>query len=244
MLKLFSSRKSVKIEQEISSIQAGDEQLRNQLLQEYRPFIKKSVSKVCKRYVTESDDEFSIGLIAFNHAIDQYATEKGSSFLSFANIIIQRRVIDFIRKHNKVQSVSIDDYELDEDQPQSSIVSAMSMKEYERQKEAGQRRSEILALTSILADYNLTFQDLIEQTPKHKDAKQNAMLIAKTLTEHRGILGELHKNKKLPIKELTEIVNVSRKTIERNRKYIIGMTIILTGDFPYLRDYIKEVVEQ
>jgi len=34
----------------------------------------------------------------------------------------------------------------------------------------------------------------------------------------------------------------SRKTVERNRKYIIAMAIIITGDYVYLKDYLKGVL--
>ena len=53
----------------------------------------------------------------------------------------------------------------------------------------------------------------------------------------------MYREKRLPIKELEKQVNVSRKTIERNRKYIIAISIILFGEFDYLRDYLKGVIE-
>ena len=242
MLKLFTNRRSIKIEEIVNSIQNGEEHLRDQLLKSYQPFIKKAVSKVCKRYVTESDDEFSIGLIAFNHAIDQYSNEKGSSFLPFANVIIQRRVIDYIRKENKVPLISMDDEETEEDQSQSSILTSISLKEYEKQNESKQRRLEILTFTNLLNEYEISFQDLVDQTPKHQDARANAIMVAKLLAQNKSLLKQFIDSKKIPVKELTKIVSVSRKTIERNRKYIIGMTIILTGDFPFLKEYLKEAM--
>jgi RNA polymerase sigma factor len=39
------------------------------------------------------------------------------------------------------------------------------------------------------------------------------------------------------------MVDVSRKTIERNRKYIIAIALIMTGDYVYMKDYIKGVLE-
>lgn len=60
--------------------------------------------RVCKRYIDqEQDDEFSIGLIAFNEAIDSFHEGKGSSFFTFARLVISRKVIDYIRqqKHHR-----------------------------------------------------------------------------------------------------------------------------------------------
>ncbi|MDN5311388.1 MAG: polymerase sigma factor [Thermoanaerobacteraceae bacterium] len=48
-------------------------------------------------------------------------------------------------------------------------------------------------------------------------------------------------NKTLPINAMLEKVKISRKTIERHRKYIIAVTLILVEDFPYLLEYIKGV---
>ncbi len=46
------------------------------------------------------DEELSIALMAFNEAIDGYDTSKGS-FLSFAKLVINRRLIDYLRKKTK-----------------------------------------------------------------------------------------------------------------------------------------------
>ncbi|MNY74892.1 RNA polymerase sigma factor SigI [compost metagenome] len=44
--------------------------------------------------------------------------------------------------------------------------------------------------------------------------------------------------RQLPIKELLMQVQVSRKTLERNRKYLIAIALIFNGPYPYLRDYL------
>ncbi|MFP2989070.1 sigma-70 family RNA polymerase sigma factor, partial [Bacillus velezensis] len=86
------------LEQSAISIQQGDIELQNALIEQYKPFVAKTVSSVCNRYIDEKDDEFSIGLIAFNEAIEKYSAEKGNSLLAFAELIIKRKVIDYIRK--------------------------------------------------------------------------------------------------------------------------------------------------
>lgn len=74
---LFSLKKERTIEQTVHEIQQGNKVLHNQLIQQYKPFIAKTVSNVCKRFIHEGDDELSIGLIAFNEAIEKYAPHKG-----------------------------------------------------------------------------------------------------------------------------------------------------------------------
>ena len=67
---LFMAKKQKSsLESKVLLIQQGDTTLQNELIHSYKPFVAKTVSSVCKRYIHESDDEFSIGLIAFNEAI-------------------------------------------------------------------------------------------------------------------------------------------------------------------------------
>lgn len=64
-------------------------------------------------------------------------------------------------------------------------------------------------------------------------------MVAKLLVENEELKEMLFTNKRLPIKQLEKMVDVSRKTIERNRKYIIAIALILSSDYVYMKDYIK-----
>jgi RNA polymerase sigma factor len=90
----------------------------------------------------------------------------------------------------------------------------------------------------------LSFSDLVENSPKHQDARKNAITAAKMLVENEELKESLFEKKRLPIKQLERKVNVSRKTIERNRKYIIAIALILSSDYVYMKEYIKGVLEE
>lgn len=245
LLFMAKKKKTKTLEETVFAIQQGDTVLQNELIHSYKPFIAKAVSSVCKRYIHETDDEFSIGLIAFNEAIQKYSTDKGSSLLSFAEVLIKRRVIDYIRKQTKHQNLSFDinSEDIDEENHQSAIEAELSMKDYSIKTEEERRREEILQFSRILLEFDLSFKDLIEQSPKHADARKNAMEVANLIAHNEDLRSVLIDKKRLPIKQLEELVEVSRKTIERNRKYIIAMSLILIGDYLYLKDYIKGVLE-
>ncbi|PWW19467.1 RNA polymerase sigma factor [Cytobacillus oceanisediminis] len=243
---LFMTKKRKRtLEETVELIQQGDTALHNELIDSYKPFIAKTVSSVCKRYIHESDDEFSIGLIAFNEAIQKYSPDKGSSLISFSEVLIKRRVIDYIRKQSKYQNLSFNGASnLEEDETAgSSIEDELSIEDFRKKKDEELRREEILQFTQILQQFDLTFTDLIEQSPKHADARKNAMAVAKILVENEELKTILIEKKRLPIKQLESYVSLSRKTIERNRKYIIAISLILAGDYVYLKDYIKGVLE-
>jgi RNA polymerase sigma factor len=233
------------LEETVELIQQGDTALHNELIDSYKPFIAKTVSSVCKRYIHESDDEFSIGLIAFNEAIQKYSPDKGSSLISFSEVLIKRRVIDYIRKQSKYQNISFNGASnLEEDETAgSSIEDELSIEDFRKKTDEELRREEIIQFTQILQQFDLTFTDLIEQSPKHADARKNAMAVAKILVENEELKTILIEKKRLPIKQLESYVSLSRKTIERNRKYIIAISLILAGDYVYLKDYIKGVLE-
>ncbi len=227
-------------------IQKGDTTLQNELINSYKPFIAKTVSSVCKRYIYESDDEFSIGLIAFNEAIEKFCPEKGSSLLSFAEVLIKRRVIDYIRKNAKETNLRLDfgeDSANEDSGTAFTLENELSIDHYKKKVEEQRRREEILHFHQQLKGFDLTLQDIIDDAPKHADARQNIILIAKIIKENKELSDYLIEKKRLPIKELEKHVNFSRKTIERNRKYIIAISIIFFGEFDYLRDYIKGVIE-
>jgi RNA polymerase sigma factor len=238
---LTKKKKQLTLEELAIDIQNGDEQLLNMVINDYKPFIKKTVSSVCKRYIYESDDEFSIGLIAFHDAILKYNNERGSSIISFAEVIIKRKVIDYIRKNGKIRDVSIDRNLMgDEDDAAAlTIEQVLSVEEYAKQEDSLNRREEIVDFQEQLTLFNLSFMDLVEQSPKHEDARLNAMEIAKTVVMSNDLMNYLMEKKRLPIKKIEKQVNVSRKTIERNRKYIIAISLIMIGDYVYLKDYLK-----
>lgn len=241
----FGRKKNISLEDSIERIQKGDTQLQNEVLEQFTPFVAKTVSTVCKRYISESDDEFSIGLIAFNEAIERFNPDKGRSIISFSETVIKSRVIDYIRKEAKspdMLELSSSGFILDEDSGvygQNQIEAEISIEEYQKELESKQRSDEILRFQGVLTEFKLTMNDLFNQAPKHIDARINAINVAQTLVNDTLLRETFLETKKLPIKDLSNIVSVSRKTIERNRKYIIAIAIILDGDYVFLKDYLR-----
>nr|WP_244262585.1 RNA polymerase sigma factor SigI [Thermoanaerobacter siderophilus] len=194
---------------------------REKLIEEYTPFIIKQLSLFTNKYIDEKNsDELSIGLIAFNEAIDSFDDTKGS-FLSFSSLLIKRRLIDFLRQ-NQQNTIPLELYV-----------------EKSTDYEAENRKLEMISFVNLLSLYNITLDDLVKQSPKHADTRKIATKIAYTICENRGLLEYLKSKKNLPIKDLVNILKVSRKTIEKHRKYIIALVIIISEDLPLLKQYIS-----
>src|SRR5690625_3300533 len=157
--------------------QQGNQEILNYLLKAYQPFIAKCVSGVCKRYIDpEQDDEFSIGLSAFHSAIETFSPDKGSSFLSFAKLVITRRIIDDIRaKQRYPDSVSLDETFDAEKMENPREIKAVK-DAYKEEQDIWYRRQEILDFQKKLAAYKISLSELTEVAPKHKDARESAKI--------------------------------------------------------------------
>ncbi|SDS16156.1 RNA polymerase sigma factor [Paenibacillaceae bacterium GAS479] len=235
----------------IQKIQQGNESLREQLIQDYRPFILKSTSRFCKRYIDPSrDDEFSIAMIAFNEAIHQFSPESGRSFTSFAETVIRRRLIDYVRREKRHwKSLPAGNLNQDGtlDEGLQTAWTRQAVSRFQLDRDADNRRLEIEEYASELEGYGIKFTDLAGKSPKHEDSRVLLQGIALKLATEDSLWGVLVQSRRLPVKELMELGGVSRKTIERNRKYLIAVAVLLRGDYPYLSDYLqlrKEKAEQ
>ncbi|MGP4106540.1 RNA polymerase sigma factor SigI [Virgibacillus sp. L01] len=230
------------LEEMIASVQQGDESLQNYLLKSYQPFIAKSVSEVCKRYIDpQKDDEFSIGLAAFNEAILSYSPDKGSSFLSFSKLVVKRKVIDYIRYVQRTPVATSLDENFDEEQMENPTEIVAVKEIYQQEQEAWHRKEEIIDFKEKLRVYKLSLVELTEGSPKHKDARESAIRVAKQLYDDTDLREYVYRKKKLPIKDLVRKVDVSKKTLERNRKFILAIFVVLDEDYMYLKEYLKGV---
>lgn len=230
-------------ESKVLHIQDGDIRLRNEFITDYQPYVAKVTSRFCKRYIDPSrDDEFSIALGAFNEAINQFSPESGRSFLSFAETVIRRRLIDYVRKESKFAGqipYSSFEVEDDEDSVVNPVEIHQAIEQYEKNKTIEERKSEIVDFSRCLGEFGISFNDLVEGSPKHSDSREALFSIAGRLARNPGLMAIVLSKKMLPIKELLELVDVSRKTLERNRKFIIAVALIYCGPYPYLKHYLN-----
>jgi RNA polymerase sigma factor len=230
------------IEPLVAKAKDGDEEVLHDLLYSYAPYMKKTASFVCKRYIHEQDDEYSIALSAFHEAIQYYDVSKNASFLTFAHLLIRRKLIDHIRKEARRKDAPLGlglDSQDEETDAFDTLESSHSFEQFTAEQQAAERRVQILAYEQLLKPYGLSFQELVKVSPSHEDTRQTAFQIAQIIAESDEFYETFAQKKQLPIKELEELVLVSRKTIERQRKYIVAIVILLKSDLYYLKDYLK-----
>lgn len=217
---------------------------KSDFIQDYKPFIASTVEKCVGRYVTYGqDDELSIGLMAFEEAMNHYDVSKGN-FLSFAQNVIKRRIIDYYRKEKKHQIVtSVNDHYPDEDSEDNAydylVTAEQIQSKYHEQEINELRKLELMQLKLELQKFDLTFADVAKSSPKHKGTKSSYMDIVRFVVANKEISDKIKQKKYIPVAEIELGTKLPRKTIERSRNYVIAAVLILTGDYYSLREYIE-----
>ena len=228
-----------------------DEQRLNNLIESSREFILGCASKATRRYITESDDEWSVAVLAFSEAVKSYDEEKGG-FRGFAAVVIKRRLIDHFKSEIRFAGeIPMDPYniegEAEEDEAAPALIMEVRQKTVEMAETSGgdpavtKARDEIEAAQQILREYGFSFFELTECSPKAEKTKRSCALAAKALLESDELMDKMRRGRTLPIKEMCEISGVPRKIVERHRKYIIAAAEIISGDFPILSGYLNYI---
>lgn len=193
------------------------------LIKSQEGFIIKAASRTSKHYITKSDDEWSIALSAFAEAVEKYELEKGS-FLAFAELLIRRRLIDWFRINGRYnEEIHVKDIE---NEPDTS-------------RETEELRLEIAALEGVIKQYGISFMDLADASPKAQKTRDACRKAINWMVSNPIIIGQMKESCQLPIKIIESNSGVPRKILERHRKYIIAVVEILTGDYPWLNEYVR-----
>lgn len=200
-------------------------------------------SKVTGRYITKSDDEWSIALLAFTQAIESYDLDKGG-FISFSRLLIKRRLIDYFRSQLKYKSeLSVDPilFDTEPDENDDNISIRVAIADQVSRREENNIRFEIQAVNQILSEYGFTFFDLTKCSPRAGKTKASCAKAVNYILDSPILMRELQVTKQLPLNIIEKNIKVPRKTLERHRKYIIAAIEILSGDYPYLQEYLQYI---
>ena len=206
--------------------------------------ILRLTAKITRRPISMSDEEWSVALRAVSGALDSYDESKGD-FWSYAALVISSRLKDMYRsdaRHSAEMTVRPEAFEgdVEEDAPDFSL-------QLEVQQHIGvsmdtSLREEIEALQGELSGFGISFFDLVECSPKAEKTRLScAALVRAFFAPPPPLVEKLRKSGILPAKELLGRSRVSRKILDRYRKYLITSALILDGDYPGLADYLSYI---
>lgn len=232
------------LSQLVKQAQQGDYHSRQILIEKSKNYIEMVTSKICKQRVTWNDDEMSVSLIAFNEAINRYQKSQNDNLYAYAQVLIKSRLIDHFRKESRQQvAASLDDvvpkHTNGEDYDVNPIEIQMAWENYNQQQLVKERWEEIQIYTSQLEEYGIDLDELVYVSPNRTDARANLVQIAYDFVNYPHLVEYLQKTKQLPLKQMLDFSGVSRKTLERGRKYLIALILILLSeDLPHLKSSI------
>ena len=226
--------------QYLNQAKQGDTEARENILAEARSFVLSTCVRYCNRPLEWGrDDELSIGLMAFNEAIDRFEEERNIPFLGFARLVIKSRLADYFRREARHRHQPLE-YQVADYSP-IQLETAQAWEKHLLEAEARERQEEILEFQKELLIYGISVSELVEASPKHRDSRDNLIAVAQQVADDPNLMEHLQRTKRLPVKELTLLSGLHRKTIEKGRRYIIAMALLLSQKerFIYLFSYLK-----
>jgi len=231
---------------QLALLAADDSLSREELIKEQEHNILRAASSACRRFVTKSDDEWSIALSSFSRAVDVYDEEKGD-FLPFAQMLIKRDLIGHFRKQRRTAcTVPVAPHVLEgSGEPEEDTEGAyMAVAKQSMEASDNGLRDEILAVNGMLEEYGFRFMDLTECSPRQDKTRSECAAAVRYLLADRALMDAMKKTGKLPMKQLVSGSGVSRKILDRYRKYVIAAALILDGDYPEISGYLKFIGEE
>lgn len=198
------------------------------LLEEHMGFIIRVTSMITGKYVSaDHDDIFSIALSAFCESVEKFNPERGS-FLSFARLVIESRVKTFLKKESREEKTESVEalYEQGIELPEREKNSCME--------------DEIEEYRSELEKFGLTLEKLADESPKHRDTKERGIRIAKRAGEDKETVALTYKKRKLPVRKVAGLAEVTEKIVKRSKTFILGAMLIFANHFTELKRFILE----
>ncbi len=227
------------IESVIEEIRQGNESLREELIASNKTFIYRYTSFICKRKLDwANDDELSIALIALNNAIDKYTVHRRGSFSAYARVLIRNSLIDYFRKQPDSPSVPLETPGMDG--TPTTKEAAISLEYYTKELENRDRAYELQLFKEELTAFGLTLAKLPTLSPSHKGTREYLKSAAQKIACNEELIKKIYRDKRLPLKEIQALTGVTRKSLEKWRKYLLALIIILTNpELGIMAEYIR-----
>ena len=211
------------------------------LIEANRAFILRCASEPAHRYITDSDDEWSIALIAVSDAVDNYSIEKGD-FWAFAAVVVRNRLYDFLRREKRINDhetrVAPEAFSGDAGEDTETDAARLSVSKLASKDEVdSDLKDELRALKDELAGYDISFRDLAESSPKSEKTRRDCALAIAAIFLPPPLLEMIQKKRKLPLSEIEKRSKVKRKLLDRHRKYMVAAALVCGEDYPKLREY-------
>ncbi|MBV1757884.1 MAG: hypothetical protein KMY55_08565 [Dethiosulfatibacter sp.] len=227
------------MQNDVSLVQNGEMDI-NDFILKYKPFIYSTIYQFRGGFISDGDELTTIGMMAFAEALDSYVTNRGS-FYNYAKLVIRSRLIDHQRKMSKLNAneilMSENNYETEHHNNRIETINAIS--NFNETEDSFFRKEEISRLSEELRHFNITFSDLEKLSPKKAELRHKYIESAEFIINNEEVLSDFLASQRIPVASITNKVMITRKQLDRARKYIIALVLIKKGDYSFLSEYIK-----
>ena len=206
------------------------------LVKNHMAFIIRTLSRLTGNYISiENDEIFSVGLDAFVESVERFNPNKGN-FLPFAKLVIESRAKTFLVKENKITKMESLE-QLNEEGVEFSSQEESTVYEDACREEMDIYKRELLK-------FGLTLEDLADNAPKHNDTKANGVEIARRASLHQPTVDLTYKKRKLPIRAVARVANVTEKVVKGSKYFILSALLIFVNKLPELTRFIQKRGEE
>ncbi len=208
----------------------NDDKAFSELVKNQTKHIKYAAFKAVGHFIAESDDEWSTALIAFYEAVKKYDPDKGG-FISFAELVIKRRLLDEMRSSmKKAAEVPLDSSNYENTAYEDPVSSDLY--------------NEIEAFKLQMEPYHISMSDLVSASPKAEKTRRQCAAAIRCVTSNHVLAEKMRKSRNLPAKEIRLYTGLPPKILERHRKYIIAASEIILSDLPCMQQFVRTILEE
>ena len=91
----------------------------------------------------------------------------------------------------------------------------------------------------VLSGYGFSLFDVADASPHTAKTKKACAMAVSEILKDRKMLDIMRKKHTLPMKELSKRSGISKKVLDRHRRYIIAAAEILNGEYPLMCEYLR-----
>lgn len=209
------------------------------------PFIRGSLRRIARRTIGPSDEEWSVGLVSFAEAVDAYRPERGH-FPAFAYTVMARRMADFYRAAaRKRREIDVPPHVFtgDADEETAGVSYAIQAAAQPAQEQS-RLREELEAVGEKLCAYGFSFLDLTACSPQTEKTRRACAQAVLCLLRSESLYLEMRRKRALPARRIQAETGLPTKLLDRHRRYIIAVAVLMQGDYPCLQEYLRPLREE
>ncbi|MDQ2086401.1 hypothetical protein RBH29_08155 [Herbivorax sp. ANBcel31] len=217
-----------------------DNSLREKLICEFTPFIKKEATQFTKKlFRIENAYEFSVALLAFNESIDYYCENKNISFLDFSSLLIKKRLLDYVKFNDTKKASFISNFE----QKYSDLFNQLYLPEQSKYNKEYAVLYELSKLKKMLKPFNITTDNLLIYSPRNDELKRSCFEVAEAILKDNYLSKDFLNKGIYPVSKLHKITNIKKHIIRLYKGFIISIVLIFSSKLDKLKEYINNLLD-